>query len=250
MVNELKTDKSIVSDFMNPIRITILQLLSKSPSKFSDLAKEMDISNSEVSRHLKRLEQHGFVRKESREFILTSFGGLALTLFSPIEFIFKNTKYFHNHSVDDLSLNLIRNINSLIDCELIEGTGNVMLKLQEITESATKSTYLMSNQIFPFGKTGLDVKYLITPKVMQMGKETAVLNTNRSTDGRILQNVSIAMIMIDENKGMLFFSGSDNKPDFSSGFLIKQEDTIGIQYIKDIWEYFWEKAEIIRDIDN
>ena len=242
--------ENLISEFMNPTRINILKLLSLTPVSFTDLAKKFDISNSEVSRHCSRLEQHGFIKKELRKFKLTSFGGLVLTLFSPIEFIFNKADYFREHNIDELSLKLIRNIFSLIDCELIEGTGNVMLKLQELADSALESFDIMTSQIFPFGKEGLDVSYLITPQVMKMGQKTEVLETNRSTKGRMLQKMPISIIIIDNKKGMVFFPNINNDPDFSSGFFVSEENSTGFQYIKDIWNYYWDKAEIIKNPSN
>lgn len=242
--------ENLISEFMNPMRINILKLLSLTPASFTDLAKKFDISNSEVSRHCSRLEQHGFIKKELREYKLTSFGGLVLTLFSPIEFIFNKSDYFREHNIDDLSLQLIRNIFSLIDCELIEGTGDVMLKLQELADSALESFDVMTSQIFPFGKEGLDVSYLVTPQVMKMGKNTDVLNSNRSTQGRMLQKMPISIIIIDNKKGMIFFPNINNDPDFNSGFFASEENSTGFQYIKDIWNYYWDKAETTKNLGN
>ena len=63
----------LISELANYTRIEILNSLHEFPTTFTDLSKKLNISNSEVSRHVTRLTEHGFVQKDtsSRKFELT-----------------------------------------------------------------------------------------------------------------------------------------------------------------------------------
>jgi len=58
---------SLLSTFANLNRKNILELLNVTPSTMTGLAKKLEISNSEVSRHLSMLSEHGFVIKNARD---------------------------------------------------------------------------------------------------------------------------------------------------------------------------------------
>jgi predicted transcriptional regulator len=234
-------------EFSNPIRIEILQQLSLSPSTFTNLSKMVNISNSEVSRHLHRLTEQGFVQKEvgSKKLQLTPFGELMITVFAPIEFIFHYVEFFREHDLINLPASFIRDLNQLNDSELIQGTGNVMLKIQEITEGLQEEVWVMTDQAFPFGKQGMDTRYIVSPEMAKYRPQ--VKDFNRSTLARRLPHISVALLIADRETGILFFPDNHGKPDFSQGFYIKKENKPGIEYILQIWNYFWEKGEEVAE---
>ena len=127
----MESARNLLSDLANPFRIKIMQILDESPNTFTDIARKLSISNSEVSRYISRLTEHKFIVKHSRikKFELTPFERMILLFFSPIMYILDNNEYFKIHDFLDLPFNLISEINSLSRCEFINGTGKVMLKL-------------------------------------------------------------------------------------------------------------------------
>ena len=239
--------KHLIMEFANPVRIEILHQLSNSPSTFTSLSKMVNISNSEVSRHLNRLTEQGFVKKElgSKKLKLTPFGDLMITVFAPIEFIFRHVEFFKEHDLINLPTSFIHDLNQLDESELIQGTGNIMLKLQEITEGLQEEVWVMTDQAFPFGKQGMDTRYIVSPEMAKY--RSNIENFNRSTIARVLPHISIAMLIADRNTGMLFFPDNQGKPDFNQGFYVKEEHKEGIEYILRIWNYFWEIGEGITE---
>jgi DNA-binding MarR family transcriptional regulator len=239
--------KHLIIEFANPIRIKILQELGLSPSSFTNLAKMLNISNSEVSRHLNRLTEQRFVQKElgSKKLKLTSFGELMITIFAPIDFIFHHAKFFQEHDLVNLPTSFKRDLDQLTDSELIQGTGNVMLKLQEITEALNEEVWVMTDQAFPFGKPGMDTRYIVSPEMAKFRPN--VTDVNRSTIARLLPHISTAMLVADKESGMIFFPDNQGNPDFSQGFYVKKENKLGLEYILRVWNYFWEQGEVITE---
>ncbi|MHA1971896.1 MAG: ArsR family transcriptional regulator [Candidatus Hodarchaeales archaeon] len=240
----MSSNKFLINEISNPVRLEILQKLYNSPVKFTDLAKEIGISNSEVSRHLTRLTEQGFVEKElgTRNFKLAPLGKIVTTLFLPVQFVLEHADYFRTHDLD-LPISFLRDLDSLSESSFIKGTGNVMLKIQKLIEGADNEIWIMTDQQFPFGKPGLDMSYLVTQKLVELGKEVKVEDLNRSSRVVILAKISLALIVIDSNKGMVFFSDLQGNPDYSSGFYVDEKDLEGVEYIKRIWSFYWDKGE-------
>ncbi|MHA1975842.1 MAG: ArsR family transcriptional regulator [Candidatus Hodarchaeales archaeon] len=241
----MNSKKHLITEFANPIRIEILQQLSLSPISFTDLSKRLNISNSEVSRHLNRLTEQRFVHKElgSKNLKLTSFGELMITVFSPLDFIFHHAEFFQNHDLTNLPSLFKHDLDQLIDAELIQGTGNIMLKIQELTEALKEEVWVMTDQAFPFGKQGMDTRYIVPPEMAKYSPN--IEDFNRSTIARVLPHISIALLVADKESGMIFFPDNHGNPDFSQGFYVKKENELGIEYIRRLWNYFWEKGKAL-----
>ena len=116
---------NLFSEFSNPVRLEITKILSEKYSTFTELSKKFNLSNSEVSRHISRLVEQGFIQKlaNSKSYELTPLGEIILALFKPIEFIFQYLEYFRTHLISDLPVSLIRDIDVLSKSNFIEGTG-------------------------------------------------------------------------------------------------------------------------------
>ncbi|MHA2226869.1 MAG: ArsR family transcriptional regulator [Candidatus Hodarchaeales archaeon] len=242
----METRNLLISELANSIRVEILNSLHEFPTTFTDLSKKLNISNSEVSRHVTRLTEHGFVQKDisSRKFELTPLGKLITILFDPIDFVFHQAEFFRSHDVTDLPISFIRDLDLLDGCELIHGTGHVMLKLQEIHEDVKQEIWVMTDQPFPFGKPGLDVRYIVSPKMAKYKPE--VKDINRSTKARVLPKISISSLILDQEVAMIFFPDRQGNPDYDSGFFAKKDNSTGLEYIKRIWNYFWEIGELVE----
>ena len=64
---------------------------------------------------------------------------------------------------------------------------------------------------------------------------------------KIFNNISTALVINSLGQGLLFLPRiGENKPDFSQVIIIKDEK--GINFLKQTWNFFWEKAEKYNDI--
>ncbi len=234
-------------EFANPIRIEILQQLNYASFSFTSLSKKLNISNSEVSRHLNRLIEQRLVQKErgSKKLSLTSFGELMITAFAPLDFILHHAEYFQEHGLFNLPTSFIRDLDQLSDSELIQGTGNVMLKLQEITEALKEEVWVMTDQAFPFGKQMMDTRYIVSPEMAKYRPH--IKDYNRSTVARVLPHISTAVLIADGETGVLFFPDNHGNPEFSQGFYVKKENKLGLEYILRLWDHYWEKGEVVSE---
>ncbi|XEO75780.1 hypothetical protein WKT22_00800 [Candidatus Lokiarchaeum ossiferum] len=238
--------KDLLNVFANPIRVQILLLLEDCEYSSSEItAKLGNISNSEISRHLKRLIDVELVERDpiSRKYNLAHYGMLILQNFAPMNFLFRNSKYFTSHRISDLPFNITRDIFQLKNAEIIYGTGYFVHKMTDFLING-KTFSIMSDSPFPgdISKKKVD---LIIPQNLQPEKEkySKILPQPSLLCVKFMEKIPISVAFSDLGEGFLSFpSISDQKPDFGTTFYVT--DKSGIDYLKKIWNYFWKNAFI------
>ncbi len=238
----------LISELSNPVRIKILFMLTEKAATLTDIAEKLgDISKSEVSRHLSRLMKCGFIQKElpsGRKYEISSFGKVLITIFRPIDFIFRYSEYFRTHRIDDLPMHLIREIDVIKDCEFVSGTGEVMFKIKEFQKTPAEERWVMVAAAFPFESVSAKkVNYIFVPEILKREGTTRKAHPKTQFRVRILDNITIAMAFNSLGQGLICFpKTSDDKPDYSEAIIIK--DVKGIDFLKKLWEHFWSKGKV------
>ncbi|MFX0086546.1 MAG: ArsR family transcriptional regulator [Candidatus Hodarchaeota archaeon] len=232
-----------LTDIIHPTRLKILGLMSEGPQNLTDLARNLDISKPEISRHLARMRELNLVEKGDKIHQMTSLGDFILNLTSPIEFLISNYDYFMNHKVD-LPFPFIRDVDSLMNSELITGTGYFMSKIDEIRKKTTKEVKMMVDQPFPGSKVQIEEALLIVPlnaKSKNLNLELLKSST-KYFEIRTLPVINLTLTIVDGKYGFLLFPEIiTEKIDYNHAFYIT--DDIGLNFLARLWDHFWERAE-------
>ena len=61
------SDNNILESIFEPVNSEVLAYLESGPKKFSDLAKNLDISKEKIEQSLSYLTEHGFVSKIEKD---------------------------------------------------------------------------------------------------------------------------------------------------------------------------------------
>jgi len=234
---------SLLSTFANINRKNILELLDKKPDTMTGLAKKLEISNSEVSRHLPRLSEQGFIIKNAKDnkFSLTEFGRLSLTVVKPLDFIFSHKQFFEKHTFTSFEEDFVKTFDSLSDSELIEGTGKVMMTIKQAFDETEKRVLIMSDQALPFGKEGISCKYLVTPEMVKYSEN--IPKTVEVEGAAYLSDLPLGMLILDNKKALVFFKNLNEEMDYNYCFVI--EDDRGLKWVNKVWEFYWMTAKKI-----
>jgi DNA-binding transcriptional ArsR family regulator len=232
-----------LSEIIHPTRLKILELLGEGSQALADIARNLDLSKPEISRHLARMRELNLVKKKEKIHQLTSLGEIILNLTSPIEFLLNNYEYFRNHKIE-LPFTFIREIDSLMNSELLSGTGYFMSKVEEITLKTTNEVKLIVDQPFPGSKVQIDSALLIVPSYAK--EENLNLEILQEFceyfEIRTLPTVNLTLAIIDKQYGFLLFPESiTGKIDYNHAFYIT--DDMGMEFLSRLWDYFWEKAK-------
>ena len=87
-------------ELANPARFKMLAVLAEAPHTLGEFAQKIELSKPELSRHLTRLVEQGFVQREHRKYILTPFGEGIVTLLPSLNFVFQHRDFFRTHRLD------------------------------------------------------------------------------------------------------------------------------------------------------
>ena len=235
---------SPVSIFSHSARIDIMNMLIENNHSVTELSDELQLSSSEISRHLSKLAEHGFVAKSAttRRYEITPYGRSSLDLFAPLQFIFSKNKYFQSHDFSKLPRYLQLEINHLKNAEFIEGTGLVMLKMQQLVENTQEEFWVMVDQPFPFGKEGLKTKFFVPIDFMKGVADVGDVYRKRGIEARVMDKLPVSMGIGDGKSGILYFPDMSGRLDYSFAFYSEDKDCVN--YFIQIWEYFWQRAAI------
>ncbi|MHA1584758.1 MAG: winged helix-turn-helix domain-containing protein [Promethearchaeota archaeon] len=231
--------KQVITDICHPTRIQILSVVHECPMSFSHIAARIDLSNSEISRHLNRLFDQGVLKKDakSRQISLTKFGALIYHALQPLQFYCEYNHIFSNYDILDLPDFLLVNIFLLKHAEIVQGTGPVMFKMQEITGRTKKEIKMMVNQPFPFGKAGVSIKFIVPYELMQLRKK--IEKNYNHIDARLYQYVRYSICITDNNEALLFLPKDDTSPDFETCFYVSSAQNPAFDFITQLWDHFW-----------
>jgi predicted transcriptional regulator len=228
---------------MHPTRLKILDLLGEGAQALADIARDLDISKPEISRHLARMRELNLVEKGDKIHHLTSLGGVILNLTSPIAFLINNYDYFMNHKVD-LPFSFVRDIDSLMNSELMPGTGYFLSKMEKISKNTTNEVRMIVDQPFPGTKVHIERALLIVPSYAKSENLNLELLQEfcKYFEYRTLPVINLTLGIVDGKYGFLLFPERiTGKIDYNNAFYIT--DDMGLDFLVKLWDYFWEKAE-------
>ncbi|MHA2298664.1 MAG: ArsR family transcriptional regulator [Candidatus Hodarchaeales archaeon] len=242
--------------FSNATRIQIMHLLNENPLTITELtAKISNVSASVTSRHLSVLDEHDFIVKKAatgRAYELSPFGESIYCMMKPLTFFLKHANFFKSHSLTSLPANFLCSINMLEHATFIEGTANVIKEINSYGKSIKQKSHYMSSQHFVVPNFNYEeIRVIYTEKLFE---EIGALQFQKDLENssklsvddvkmRLLPEIDIALAIGDENKkGLVVFPRNDGSTlDYAGMFIV--EDEIGMEYLKRIWTYYWNKSE-------
>ncbi|UCG01972.1 MAG: ArsR family transcriptional regulator [Candidatus Heimdallarchaeota archaeon] len=233
-----------LTDILHPTRLKILEILGEGSQALATIARGLDLSKPEISRHLTRMRELNLVEKKDKVHQLTNLGEVILNLTSPIEFVIHNYDYFMNHKID-LPTSLIRDIDSLMNSELMSGTGYLMSKMDEFRSNITNEVKMMIDQPFPGTSVYIEKALLIVPSYAKSENLNLEILQEycKYFEIRTLPIVNLTLGILDRKYGFLLFPDRIiGKIDYNHAFTVGDE--MGLDFLSRIWDYFWEKAKL------
>ncbi|MHA2295045.1 MAG: ArsR family transcriptional regulator [Candidatus Hodarchaeales archaeon] len=234
----------MLADIIHPTRIKILKLLSVGLKTLSDLAKELSISKPEISRHLARLRDQGLIEKADKLHKITNLGETIINILAPLVFITEKYEFFKNHQIIDLPLSFVKDLDSLMNSELMSGTGYIFSKMEVISTLTNHEAKIMVDQPFPESSRNIvDKALLIVPahaKPENIDLE-AMRRHSKYFEIRTLPVVNYSFGVVDNMHGFIFFPGLNGKIDYNNAFYVR--DSLGIEFLNKLWNHFWEDAQ-------
>ncbi len=237
----------LFAELANPARFKMLILLVEAPHTLGEFAQKIELSKPEISRHLTRLMDQGFVQKEDRKYTLVTSGEAIVKLLPPLNFVFQQWDFFKTHRLD-LSLPLLREIDALSQADVVSGLGQVLYKLKYMLEETKENDNLLISQSLPLGLDKTRKKprcgYLIASKsLISQYKISWFKQYYETLETRTLNHVLFGIYISDNKRALLCFPDLNANPDYNEAFFVT--DPEGLTYVKAIWEYFWKQSAFL-----
>jgi len=231
-------------------RLTLLSAINVDKLRLTELAKIINASAQECSRHLTRLGDSGFTKKDSDGlYETTPVGKAVLSILPSVQFILANKQYFLSHDLTFLPRGFIGRTGELSSGEIVNHFSHVLELVKKVISAGQEYVWLIADQpmvvgmsIGPtFSSRNVPMKLIAEPNI-----ERKVVDETKSSLPRsevaTLPEVNIAMAM-NETMAGICFPGLNGKIDFSSGF--SGADPLFRIWCRDLFEHYWTKSRKI-----
>lgn len=253
----------LLFELSNGDRLRILRELKKTAANVTRLAKTLDLTTQEISRHINRLKETGLVRKDHEgRCHLTSYADLVLKQLEGLDFLSLHKDYFKNHSLARIPEEFILRIGDLADSKHTPDIREAFYSIERMIKEAKSYIWNITDQ-HPFSifslcteaqERGVKNKALETKNftyssdVMQdivrdYDRMLSQRDWNSRTAGlleeRYDDRVEVYLFM-SEKEAALAFPLNDGRFDYLV-FSGKDERFHG--WCGDVFSYYWGKAQ-------
>lgn len=239
-------DHELMFELSHQGRLNTLRILKEKPHRLKDLSLELKLTSAEVSRHLGRLSNAQLIIKDGDGlYSLTPFGGIILHEISNLGFLIKNIQYFSRHDLSVIPEELY-GLNSLLNCELVEGTLEIMSVVGDVSKNAKRKIWVMSDQVMRSmveltvikAKENLDVR-LIYSNDAQMPDEYRP-KKGMTMEVRLLEKVPLSMKLNELFAGVVL-PNLKGKIDYEFALIGKEK--LFHRWVELLFNYYWQRSE-------
>jgi predicted transcriptional regulator len=245
MENSEGTDR-LFYELASESRLGILRTLQAKNSKMQEIARKLDLTDTEAFRQLQRLSEAQLVQKQSDgTYRLTAYAKLVLDTASPLDFIFRYKEYFLDHDASLLPIEFRARLAELSGGTLFHRTVEHINKTTEMFRGAQKriDTVVLGGVALieilkQRSEEGVKIRWLMhesfipnAPSVLSSWKRLPEIRTTPKVLGYVVVTDKAALLSILENDGTMSYS-----PFYG-------EDVSFLKWTEDLFIHEWEKAK-------
>ncbi len=237
----------LLFELSSPERITTLRELQENRLKLTQLARKLNLTLTEASRHLQRLTEADLIQRDNNGyFTLTRFGTLTLSLLSGLGFASKHREYFLEYDTSGIPHQLIERIGELEESEYSPETFRNIEEGQNRIREAREFTWILSDQVLTSSVPALAEKVknpfdlrIILPDGKFPPENKSQLPSMMGVRKRVLQKVD-ALVVMTEKYAVFCLPNRSGRIDYT-GFT--GTDANFLKWCQDLFLYYWEKAK-------
>jgi len=252
----------LMFEVSNEERVRILRVIEKNRNSFSGIARELDITTQEVSRHFNRLMEAGLTTRDRDGYpSLTPFGSILLRQLEAARFTSDHRDYFVSHRGDwlpDMFLSRLGELSGLkFQDDVMVTISDIIRILQEAEEYMFDINIPYVAAAFPHIRDaydrGIPGKFLHgadlrIPEEMQEAREDSFndefvreISRKGVYEERYLET-DVMLYMNEKEVAILCFPSLNNQYDFA-GFT--GDDPLALGWCRDLFHHLWEKGRPI-----
>lgn len=241
----------LLFELSNDIRHNILLLLMQKPERMTQIAKMLNLTSPEISRHLTRLSERKLIEKNSDNYYsVTNFGEYFLNSLVDLEFMTQNMDYFLSHKAINIPIKFQKRMAEVSEFRLETNFMNFINFVDEKIEESSEYVALIIDQFPQFARASISsalergVKFrVIVAGDDEKTKESFGLKhmVARAGEAPVLEfrkgtRNDIYMFLSDKGSSISF--PTSNGIDYT-GFLSENESDWG----RELFEYYWAPSD-------
>ncbi len=247
----------LLFEMSNENRYMILLILREQSRRITDLTRQMNLTTTEVRRHVSRLTEAGLIQRDLEGYYhLTPYGETSLLLFQEFEFLSSNREYFKTHNPLSIPMEFVKQVGKLRKATVVPNAMDFIRYTQNLLKESEKQVSILVDQ-FPMNllpnivdaiDRGVLIKIIesknqiLEPDFFKLtSEETRALHRTRSThlyERRMLENVRL-QFFLSESSCILCFPLNDDQFDYT-GFLCEEEASL--EWCNEFFDYHWDQA--------
>ena len=247
----------LLFEMSNENRYEILLILREQSKRITDLTRQMNLTTTEVRRHVSRLTEAGLIQRDIEGYYhLTPYGETSLLLFQEFEFLSSNREYFKTHNPLSIPTRFVKQVGKLRKSIIISDAMDFIRYTQNLLKESEKQVSILVDQ-FPMNllpnivdaiDRGVVIRIIesknqvLEPDFSKLtSEESRALDRTRSTplyERRMLENVRL-QLFISKSNCVLCFPLNDDQYDYT-GFLCEEEASL--EWCNELFDYNWDQA--------
>jgi len=248
----------LLFEVSNEHRHEVLLLLQKKTMRITDIAKEMDLNNPEIRRHISRLRDVSLIQRDVEGYYhLTPYGETSLLLFREFDFLSSNSEYFKTHTPSGIPSRFVKQIGDLRASTVLADAMDFLRHTENLLKESKEYVWLLVDQ-FPMNSLSSIVEAiergvqfriieprerLLNPDIESMtSEEIQALSRARRTplvDQKMADDVDVFLFLSD-NRCVIAFPTSEGQYDYR-GFTAK--DSLSLNWCGELFQHYWDEAE-------
>jgi predicted transcriptional regulator len=236
-------------------RLAILQALEAEPLRFSEVAKRLKVSESEVSRNLNRLLGAGLVAKQPKgAFDLTPSARIALEFLPPISFVARHQEYINAHAIARVPPEFLRRINDLLVARLVKDPFTIYGHLEHMFRTLERrfdGQWIIGKAL---GHQQLELHRLAMQRLQETGATARTVMLRREMPAMLKQSPGFlevfetrlldaapTSVAVTERAAVVWFDDLAGHLDFNQAFVGDHPQFVG--WAQELFEHYWARAE-------
>ena len=221
-----------------------MHALSVEKLKMNEIARKIDITATEASRQIQRLQDELIIQKQpDGAYTLTNYGQLVLHFFPSFDFIFKYRQYFLVHDVWQLPYQFISRLGELSQGTLCTEIAETVNRIENMMRSSEDHVWVITDQVMAVHSNvmteqiskGVKFKSLIHERLIHSSQ---VKLFGKNVERRILASIP-GLFSITEKEALVSLLAMDGKLS-PSGFF--GSDPLFMKWANDLFLYYWDQA--------
>lgn len=228
-------------------RLGILGAIAEKPLRHALIARQLDMTDSETTRHLNRLASVGLVNRNSEgEYEPTSQARLLSAGLPFFLFLTTNREFLRTHDLLVLPTEFLERLGALNEGTFTTGTYKVVATQERALRTVKRRLWVLTEHAFeqalPIMREKASGRADVRVIRPREGFENAIpilSGIKRNYPVRLLGETKIFLAVLDDQAGVCFPT-LDGEVDMSTMILL--QDPRGYRWAADLFLHFWEKA--------